>query len=186
MLGTMGRHGGRSGCLEGAIKKGGESELSPPVRGEIQPTLHRGEGDVCRLVDDGHVFRSGSLRILHNFERYPLTFFEGAVSLSVDGGEVDEYVPLTVLPLEEPKALFRVEPLDCTFDQEMCLPNRNCRPWACEPKLPQNIDPVQGDFFPFNQVRLFSGSTARCGRSNGVFCGEAIREATVERCPASP
>jgi len=61
-----------------------------------------------------------ALRALDDLEFNGLPLVEGAIAVSLYGGEMDENV-LAALTLDETKALAGVEPLDCTLFFHRCF-----------------------------------------------------------------
>src|SRR3989442_194557 len=64
--------------------------------------------------DGANLVRLGTLRTLGNLELDPLVLLQRAVSVALDGREVDKHVRTVVL-LDETKPLLRVEPLHCAL-----------------------------------------------------------------------
>ena len=75
-----------------------------------------------RLVTHRNVGRLGSLGTLLNIELDLLTLLQVAISIALNGGEMDENV-LPAFALDEAEALVTVEPLDRTnYSFRHCLP----------------------------------------------------------------
>lgn len=75
------------------------------------------------LTDKRHVAGLRAFLAFHDFEGDPLTLFESAEAVGVNGREVDENVALAGVGLDETVALFGVEPFDRAFLQKVYLPS---------------------------------------------------------------
>ena len=69
---------------------------------------------VIRL-ERANVLGLRALLALRDVELDPLVLLQAAVTAGLDRGEVDEDVLPSVIDADEPEALVRVEPLDCSL-----------------------------------------------------------------------
>src|SRR5215471_16380806 len=68
-----------------------------------------------KKLGDLQVFRGGFAAIFHEVILHDLIFIEGGEPGTLDGGDMDEYVLIAAVRLDEPITLGRVEPFDGTL-----------------------------------------------------------------------
>src|ERR1022692_3694340 len=98
-----------------AARQTGRVTPAPGGQRAIRPVL----GDqFCQALDSADRGRLRPPVALLDVELHPLAFFQAAVPIRLDGGEVDEHVPTTV-DRDEAVALVRVEPFDGALSHQL-------------------------------------------------------------------